>query len=286
MIKIIFFDIDGTLVDRRAKALDSTRKAISQAQSQGILCGVATGRSPIHLSEQIDALNFDVFVTYNGQLVYTKDETLYERTFSKAVLEQIVDFADTGNRQLMFGGRLKMEGSSLMRFGQNSKARKLVRFIPKWFPVAAAQNLLIKYRSVKEECRYHELNILNEEIYQCVLLSSAEEMEDLNRQLPDCTITRSNPYVVDIIPQGGSKLRGIMKCIETFGFSLNEVMTFGDNWNDVEMLEGTGIGVAMGNAPDGVKASADFVTATNEDHGIYQAMVHYKIIEEAVYENR
>lgn len=286
MIKIIFFDIDGTLVNRHSKALDSTRKAISLAQSQGILCGVATGRSPIHLSEQIDSLNLDVFVTYNGQLVYAQNETIYERTFSKPVLQQIVEFADMGNRQMMFGGRTQMEGSSLMKFGQNSKARKLVRFIPKWFPVAAAQNLLVKYRSAKEECRYHELDILNEEIYQCVLLSPTEEMAFLAGQLPDCSITRSNPYVVDIIPKGGSKLLGISKCIESFGFSLDEVMVFGDNWNDVEMLEGTGIGVAMGNAPEGVKKSADYVTGTNEDHGIYQAMVHYKIIKETTYENR
>ena len=287
MIKIIFFDIDGTLVNRHAKALDSTKRAIALAQSQGILCGVATGRSPIHLSQQIDSLELDVFVTYNGQLVYTEDQTLYERTFTKAELETLVSFADKGNRQMMFGGRAQMDGSSLMKFGQNSKARKLVRFIPSWFPVAMVKRLLdlLRYRFKKENCRYHELDIINESIYQCVLLSPENEMDELKKQLPDCTITRSNPYVVDIIPKGGSKLKGIAKCIESFDISLSEVMVFGDNWNDVEMLQGSGIGVAMGNAPEGVKAVADFVTNTNENHGIYEAMVHYGIIEEAAYEN-
>lgn len=286
MIKMILFDIDGTLVNKHARALDSTREAIHAVQKQGIICGVATGRGPIHLTEQIDALNLDVFVTYNGQLVYTKEETLHAQAFSEETLERIVDFADKGHRQMMFGGRTRMEGSSLMKFGQNTKAKKLARFLPKWFPVAFVKNFLIKYRPRKEECRYHELNILGEDIYQCVLLSPVEEKEFLMKELPNCTMTRSNPYVVDIIPKGGSKLRGIQKCIEHFQLSLDEVMVFGDNWNDVEMLAGAGIGVAMGNAPSGVKKAADYVTKSNEDHGIYHALVHYDIIREVSYENR
>ncbi|WP_321385820.1 Cof-type HAD-IIB family hydrolase [uncultured Enterococcus sp.] len=285
MIKMILFDIDGTLVNKHAHALDSTKKAIIAAQQQGIICGVATGRGPIHLTEQIDALNLDVFVTYNGQLVYTKDATLHAQAFSKETLERIVDFADAGHRQMMFGGRTRMEGSSLMKFGQNSRAKRLARFIPKWFPISFAKNFLVKFRPGKKECRYHELNILDEEIYQCVLLSPVEEKDYLEQQLPDCTLTRSNPYVVDIIPQGGSKLRGIKKCMAHFQLSLDEVMVFGDNWNDIEMLEGAGIGVAMGNAPAGVKAVADYVTDSNEEHGIFRALVHYDILKENVDEN-
>lgn len=285
MIKMILFDIDGTLVTKHARALESTRKAIVAAQKQGIICGVATGRGPIHLTEQIDALNLDVFVTYNGQLVYTKEETLHAEAFSKETLGKIVDFADEGHRQMMFGGRTRMEGSSLMKFGQNTTAKKLARFLPKWFPISFVKNFLIKFRPRKEECRYHELNVLEEDIYQCVLLSPVEEKDYLQQQLPECTMTRSNPYVVDIIPKGGSKLRGIKRTMEHFDLSLDEVMVFGDNWNDVEMLSGVGIGIAMGNAPSGVKAVADYVTDSNENHGIYRALVHYEIIEEAGYEN-
>ncbi|MGC6769653.1 Cof-type HAD-IIB family hydrolase [Enterococcus sp. LJL51] len=285
MIKIIFFDIDGTLVTKHARALDSTKRAIALAQSQGILCGVATGRGPVHLSEQIDSLNLDVFLTYNGQLVYTNEQTIYERAFSKEIVEELVDFADEGRRQMMFGGRTRMEGSSLMKFGQNRLAKKLARFIPSWFPVESFKNLMVGLKPKKDQCRYHEMDILKEKIYQCVLLSPEEELGDLKQQLSNCTITRSNPYVVDIIPKGGSKLKGIKKCIEHFGFSLDEVMVFGDNWNDVEMLEGAGIGVAMGNAPEGVKSSADFVTNTNEAHGIYEALRHYNVIKETADEN-
>ena len=67
MIKAVFFDIDGTLVNNQAKALASTKDAIDQLQKKGILCGVATGRSPVRMKEVIDELELDMFVVYNGQ---------------------------------------------------------------------------------------------------------------------------------------------------------------------------------------------------------------------------
>jgi len=56
-------------------------------------------------------------------------------------------------------------------------------------------------------------------------------------------------------------------------------MAFGDHFNDVEMLEGVGIGVAMGNGQDVTKDSADYVTASNDEDGIQQALIHFGIID-------
>jgi hydroxymethylpyrimidine pyrophosphatase-like HAD family hydrolase len=61
---------------------------------------------------------------------------------------------------------------------------------------------------------------------------------------------------------------------------MEEAMAFGDHFNDVEMLEGVGIGVAMGNAQPITKASADFVTDTNDHDGIKKALIHFGIIAE------
>lgn len=279
MIKAIFFDIDGTLVDKNSKALIPTKKAIAQAQAQGIICGVATGRGPVHLSKQIDELNLDVFVVYNGQLVYTEEETIRSAHFSDETLRRIVSFSDHYHRQIMFGSRSSLEGSSLMRFGQNKWAKKIVRFLPKYFPANFVKNLISRFSIHRKAQRYFDLDVLKEPIYQCVLLSPKSEEQALREQLPNCHITRSNPYTVDIIPAGGSKLVGIKKCVDYYGISLDEVMAFGDSWNDIEMLAGVGIGVAMGNAEKEVKEAAKYVTTTNEKEGIYQALLHYDIID-------
>lgn len=280
MIKAIFFDIDGTLVNKHGKALESTKQGIAIAQQQGIICGIATGRGPIHLSQKIDALNLDVFVTYNGQLVYNDEKTIRSAHFPDETLKRIVQFSDRYHRQIMFGSRRSMEGSSLMRFGQNKWAKKLSRFIPKRLPMTFTKNLISRLSIHRKDQRYAELSILKEPIYQCVLLSPPKELDRLKEQLPDCHLTRSNPYTVDIIPAGGSKLIGIQQCAEALGIQMDEIMAFGDSWNDLEMLSGVGIGVAMGNAEEAVKEAADFVTRSNEEDGIYQALLHYGIISD------
>lgn len=279
MIKAIFFDIDGTLMNKNDKALESTKRGIAFAQERGILCGVATGRGPVYLSQQIDALNFDVFVTYNGQLVYTNETTIWEEPFSDETLSRIVSFADRHHRQIIFGSRRSIEGSSLMRFGQKKWAKKLVRFWPKYFPMPLFKNIVSRFSIHRKAQRYHDLDVLKNPIYQCVLLSPQSEESVLKEQLLDCHITRSNSFTVDIIPAGGSKLSGIQKCVEHFNIPLDKVMAFGDSWNDIEMLDGVGIGVAMGNGEENVKKVANYVTGTNEEDGIYQALMHYGVID-------
>ncbi|MGM0123489.1 hypothetical protein IGI37_000861 [Enterococcus sp. AZ194] len=280
MIKAIFFDIDGTLVTSSSKALTSTREAIAAAQKKGILCGVATGRSPVRIKQITDNLALDMFVTYNGQYVYTADEVIYEEAFDPAVLKEIVTFADERHRQIMFGGKDKIDGSTTMIMGQARWVKKVSTFLPKWFPVKTVKILLQKFSPNRRKVRYEQLEILKEPIYQCILFSSESEDEKLRQLFPNCTLQRSNPYSVDLIPKGGSKLTGIDYFLETKGINRSEVMAFGDNFNDNEMLSGVGIGVAMGNGRTTTKQAADYITDTNEADGIAKALRHFHIIEE------
>lgn len=278
MIKAIFFDIDGTLLTKQGKVLDSTKQAITMAKANGIVCGIATGRAPIRLSQQIDALDLDVFITYNGQLVYTKEQTLYAKYFAKETLDQIVSFCDTNNREILFGSQYEMAGSSFMQAGQHKWATKVANIFPRFLPVNRLKNIVSVLSTRRKKYNYRELPILNQSIYQCVLLSPESELDDLKKQLENCHFTRSNPYTVDIIPIGGSKLKGIEQFAKAYNLSLKEIMVFGDSWNDLEMLKGVGIGVAMGNSREDVKQVADFVTKTNEEDGIFHALKHYHII--------
>ncbi|MDT2571080.1 Cof-type HAD-IIB family hydrolase [Enterococcus raffinosus] len=278
MIKAIFFDIDGTLITSDSKVLESTREAIRLAQNQGILCGIATGRGPVKIEERIECLPLDVYVMYNGQLVYTNEKDIYLRPFSNEVLQQIVDFADDEHRQIIFGGRYRVDGSHLMKWSQKSLLKKIAGWMPKWFPVRSTRRLLQSFSPNREKGRYKKLSILQEPIYQCVLFSAETEAQRLEERLPNCSFQRSNPYSVDIVPKNGSKYHGILEFIKAVGIKPEEVMAFGDHYNDIEMIQKVGIGVAMGNGLSEVKAQADYVTATNEQDGIYQALKHFEII--------
>ena len=278
MIKAIFFDIDGTLITSDSKVLESTREAIRLAQNQGILCGIATGRGPVKIEERIERLPLDVYVMYNGQLVYTNEKDIYLRPFSNEVLQQIVDFADDEHRQIIFGGRYRVDGSHLMKLSQKSLLKKIAGWMPKWFPVRSTRRLLQSFSPNREKGRYKKLSNLQAPIYQCVLFSAETEAQRLQERLPNCSFQRSNPYSVDIVPKYGTKYHGILEFIKAVGIKPEEVMAFGDHYNDIEMIQKVGIGVAMGNGLSEVKAQADYVTATNEQDGIYQALKHFKII--------
>lgn len=278
MIRAVFFDIDGTLTNNKGKILPSTHLAIKQAQAAGVYCGIATGRGPAYISDTITNLALDMYVTYNGQLVYTPQKDIYRQPFKSAVLQALLHYAEINKRQLLLCARDHMEGSHVMNMGNHRWARHLFRRLDRLQPVHQLSHLLQKFSTYRTHS-YATLPIMTEPIYQCVMLSSPEEEASLQHKFPDCHFTRSNPYMVDIIPAGGSKIVGIEKMISSLGISLAEVMAFGDSWNDREMLTGVGVGIAMGNAQPAIQQLATAVTASNNADGIYQAMQRYHVIE-------
>ena len=89
---------------------------------------------------------------------------------------------------------------------------------------------------------------------------------------------RWHPDFTDMIPADGGKPRGIRCFMERHGFTREQTMAFGDGGNDIAMLRFAGIGVAMGNANDEVKASADYVTDDVDHDGIMNALRHFGVI--------
>ncbi|HIY58453.1 MAG TPA: Cof-type HAD-IIB family hydrolase [Candidatus Tetragenococcus pullicola] len=279
MIKAIFFDIDGTLLTSRGKISKTTKKAIFQAQQNGVLCGVSTGRSPMSVKRILKDLPLDMFVTYNGQYVYTTKEIVRQEPFDQKVLAEVVAFSDRKSRQIAFFAKNHLEGSLTVRISETGVLRHLIRFVPKRFPIRRMKLILQKYSPRRRSNRYKKLSILKEPIYQCVLLSAEYEANKLRRLLPNCDFQRSNPYSVDIVPKGGSKFVGIESFLNDRGIKKEETMVFGDHFNDIEMIQGVGIGIAMGNAMKETKEAADYVTLSNDDEGIIKALQHFKIID-------
>ena len=96
----------------------------------------------------------------------------------------------------------------------------------------------------------------------------------------DCKITHWSSRAIDIIPAGGGKARGMEYFMRKLGFLPSETMAFGDAENDIDMLKYAGIGVAMGNAEERVRYSADYVTERADQDGIRRALEHFHMIRE------
>ena len=88
---------------------------------------------------------------------------------------------------------------------------------------------------------------------------------------------QSEPVYLEILPLGVSKGSALEAMVETLGISLGETIAVGDNWNDLEMIEAAGLGVAMGHAPAGVRARAGYVCPTVEEEGVREVIERFVV---------
>ena len=86
------------------------------------------------------------------------------------------------------------------------------------------------------------------------------------------SIYRSAPFFIEVMAQGIDKAASLQALIERLGIKQEEVISFGDGYNDLSMIEFAGMGVAMENAVDQVKQCADYITLSNDDEGIYECL--------------
>ncbi len=277
-IKAVFFDIDGTLVNDRKNVQKSTQKAIQSLKQQGVFVGVATGRGPAFVQPYLENLGLDFAVTYNGQYIFTRNQVLYDNQLTKPVIYKVVRYAIDKRREISLGTASGLVGSRIIGIGTSQVGQILSSVVPKKMAKTVERSFKHLIRRFKPQSLDSFRTMIREPIYQIVLVATENETANIQKRFPQLKVTRSSPYSADLISKGQSKIKGIERLGKIFGFDLSEVMAFGDSENDLEMLSGVGIGVAMGNAADVVKERAIYTTATNNNDGISKALAHYGLI--------
>lgn len=256
MIKAAFFDVDGTLVSHRTKSVpQSARDAVAKLQAQGIKCIVATGRQ-IGQFRKLPAgdIPFDGYITLNGQLTLnSRQEKLCGTPIEGKAKEYCIKMFEENRLPAL----LVEEDRAYLNF-VNERVLEVQEIIST--PVPA----LGQYTGG--------------DIYQVCVYLNEEEIHQVGAIAEECSLARWGFGGVDIIAKGGGKVEGIRKYLEREGIAVEEIIAFGDADNDREMLRFAGIGVAMGNAEENVKAAADYVTTDIDDDGIAKALAHFGLI--------
>ena len=261
MIKAIFFDVDGTLVSFQQKLLpDQLVKDLPALRAKGIKLFLSTGRAIQDLENtgMLRGVEFDGYVTLNGQ--YCCDAQ------GEAYRDAPIPEADLRGayRVLVENSHLPalMEGNGESYMTQiNDRVREIYQFLhTDLYPVRDPAWLL--------EGR----------VDQFVPFVAPEEEALFLDAMPNCLHTRWHPKGIDIIPRGGGKVVGVRATMDRYGWTREDIMAFGDGENDAEMLKLAGIGVAMGNAMDSVKAIADHVTDSADDVGVSAALRHLGLL--------
>ena len=277
-VKAVFFDIDGTLVNDRKSVLKSTKEAIKIVKDQGVLVGVATGRGPFFVKDLMDDLDLDFAVTYNGQYIFNKERALFASPIDKRSLRQIISYAKDNRKEIAMGTRQDVVGSRIMSFGLSPLSQLVSRFVPKFLTRTVSHSFNRMVSKALPQKEDDLLDLINQPIYQVLMLMTPEESNQAASEFEYLKFTRSNPFAADIINQGNSKLEGIRRVGKEYGFDLNQVMAFGDSDNDLEMLAGVGMSVAMGNGSSSVKEVAKHITTSNQEDGIHKALEHFGVL--------
>jgi hypothetical protein len=256
MIKAIFFDIDGTLVSFQThKVYPSTIQALKQLKNKGIKIFIATGRGKDGLGV-LDDIEFDGYITLNGQYCYTHDKLIYENTIKKEELEILLDEIHKDP----FPCGFTLEHTKIFNYRDER-----VDFI---------HSITHNDNHPAGDCS----NIINEKVYQCMCFIEENKEKELLKKLKNCTSARWHPSFTDISPLGGTKQRGIDELLRYYQIDLSETMAFGDGGNDKQMLEHVAYSIAMGNGNDDIKKIADYVTDDVDHDGIVKALKHYHLI--------
>ncbi|WP_010531706.1 Cof-type HAD-IIB family hydrolase [Lentibacillus jeotgali] len=249
--KLIFFDIDGTLLDDEKRLPESTKQAIAQLQADGHFVAIATGRAPFAFKPLMDELNISTYVSINGQYVVHNDEAIYKNPLKPDALAALEKYAAERQHPLV---HLNHED-----WYANTKDHPQVR--------AATESL-----KLDQAVKYNPDFYRNSKVYQTLLFCTGEGEAEYDQTFDQLDFVRWHQYSVDVMPAGGSKAAGIGKLIEQLDIPAQDVFAFGDGLNDIPMLKSVQNSIAMGNAADTVKEAAGSVTRDVHDDGIWHGL--------------
>lgn len=255
-IKIIFFDIDGTLIAMDKETIsEKTLEALQRLQKNGIKLCIATGRGPIAVPH-FDGVEFDAFLTYNGSYCYDADRTLYSDAIPTQDIEKIVENATNIGRPVSLATK--------DRLAANGTDQDLIDYY-------AFGTGTVDVADDFDEVKHHE-------VYQVLMGLRKEQYDKVLQGVKGAKITAWWDRAVDIISINAGKGLGIQKVLEAYGLDQSQAMAFGDGNNDIDMLKAVGIGVAMANASDELREIADEICGDVSEDGIYHYCVEYGLI--------
>lgn len=276
-IKAILLDIDGTLTNSKKEITPETLTALKNAQDRGIRLVLASGRPAKGLSHYGDLLNMwmhhGLFVCYNGARVIDCEskEVLVDVTIKPELVTAVLEHMK------------KFDVIPIVTYGEYMVVEDVYHCMIKNgdqdFNVVQYESRMNNYRLMECEDLAKFTNFPVNKILTAAdsdyLQAHWQEMREPFKDTLSCMFT-SNFYY-EYTSLGIDKGAALREAMAKIGIKPEECIAFGDAENDIPMLEFAGIGVAMGNARDAVKAMADEVTLSNEEDGIAHSL--YRHIE-------
>jgi Cof subfamily protein (haloacid dehalogenase superfamily) len=281
--RLLATDLDGTLLNEQKEIDVETIEAIQEYRSRGGKVVICSGRSPLSTQwiAKTIGLEGEPIIAYNGAIMLDENGKITEQAnFQIESLLSFWELCEANNIYAHF-----YEGDTL-----------LIPAVNKWNENWIENNILALEKTggkqldcdaFRNKCQVKVIN----DFYQYLkekqpLITKIAAFDDngnlsnfskmITEQVENMEISSSFNFLnLEISPSGITKAATLVKLTEQLGIPITQTAAIGDNYNDALMLSTAGLGIAMGNAPEQVKALADHVTGKNSEAGVAEAIRHY-----------
>lgn len=263
--RAIALDLDGTLTNHDKVVTPRTRQALLKAQEQGAIIILASGRPTYGIVPVAECLELEkrggYILSYNGgNIVNAKTgEKLFSQFLPDAVIPILYKYAREHRYALLgyAGNEIITEMPDDQYVKEESRINKM--------NIRKVDNLLDALES-------HPTKLLMTGDPTDMIKAEEELVEILGEKMD---IFRSAPFFLELVPKGIDKAQSLLRLLSKINLTPADLMAFGDGYNDLSMLKLAGVGVAMANAAPEVRADADYVTLSNEEDGVAEALLHF-----------
>jgi len=270
--KIIFLDIDHTLIDESLYPSASALEALKQAKANGHKLYLNSGRSVCQVFDYLWEIGFNGFIGGNGSYIESEGKALFYQPIPQAIVTHIwsyltknqIGFLAEGQKSLYADPLYLPKLAALLKVSQAEAQAKTDRIFPS-----------TSYNQAEPKENVNKFSIvLNEEV-DLQLISNYVSPELITGRWQLFGQPRE---FADLFQGGNNKGNAIQILMKALDLPMSDAFCFGDSSNDIEMLSMAGTGVAMGNAIPELKAVADYVTDPIGQDGLWNAFRHLELI--------
>ncbi|MBO4369895.1 MAG: HAD family phosphatase [Paludibacteraceae bacterium] len=261
-IQLVALDIDGTLADSHKNISETNIAELDRIQQAGVKVALVSGRPTYGILPTARKIHLEQFggyiLAFNGAKITQADtqEVLYENALAPSMIPAIYEAAKELKAEIITysDGAILSENPSYKYVQREAQINKM--------PTCEVRNLV-------EATIFHTP--------KCLLLAEPDHLamveKEMQRRFKGLSIYRSEPYFLEIVPQGIDKSESLNRLTAMIGCTMEQLLACGDGYNDMTMVRDAGIGVAMQNAQNEVKAVAAWVSPlTNDQDAVADAI--------------
>lgn len=263
--ELLVLDVDGTLVNSKKEISGRTRDAIIECQENGIKVAIASGRCTEGIRHQAHAIRLDEFggyiLSFNGGRITNcrTGEVVYDIPMPDGALHELYDYSIREGTGFLtyFNGKIIAHSDTDPYIVMDARACDIPIWVPGDFhkEVRCNVNKLILTGAPKKLARLEP-----------------KAANDFEGRL---SVYRSEEFYLEMMPYGVDKAYGLSKLLQQLGYSRGQMVCCGDGFNDVSMIEYAGLGVAMANASEVVRAKADYVAPSCDEDGLIDVIERF-----------